>query len=157
MAEHRRTGWGGKNTNPAQEKESFCTIPHCAELSPPDGPRWDNPAQRPTQRSGGAVCRCKDKKHRWEQPIYTGSIYRVHALQPATSTAHAQPPLGPCPILSLLLFYFNPCPAVSASMRACVPRGWMVRTLGNQNPKPDPKGQARPKCTKQRCIPQGGK
>ena len=60
-----------KNTNPAQEKESFCTIPHCAELSPPDGPRWDNPAQRPTQRSGEAVCRCKDKKHRREQTIYS--------------------------------------------------------------------------------------
>ena len=32
----------------------------------------------------------------------------------------------------------------------------MVRTLGNQNPtKPGPEGQARTKCTKQRCIPQG--
>ena len=140
MAEHRRTGWGGKNTNPAQEKESFCTIPHCAELSPPDGPRWDNPAQRPTQRSGGAVCRCKDKKHRWEQPIYTGSIYRVHALQPATSTAHAQPPLGPCPILSLLLFYFNPCPFGWGGKKRMPnegKKGWLLRLVASS-----PKGTA---------------
>ena len=88
---------------------------------------------------GGRYAAARTRNTDGSSPYIQGP-YRVHALQPATSTAHAQPPLGPCPILSLLLFYFNPCPFGWGGKKRMPnegKKGWLLRLVASS-----PKGTA---------------